>query len=350
VKWHPDRQAARGAATVEFFVSTLLLVPVILYAIWVGEVYAVGAKAQEAEIAAMWDASAYRVHDFNRGTRARSRLDAIATATELSIGGALEDLDSTRDATGNKRPFVGGHGTLELRCRTITAAQLQRENAGTLVSFRSLRTDTRKAVDATTSEFLQQEGTVSCFATASYVADFFPSWVSRFGRNEVFRDGDRDGFNMFGVGGSDRGDRIRQGGPVRSGAYLLLDEWAVEDGNEAGAQVSSSAARSRNPKFFRVAKAVGVLDGETVTGEQVREVTDTLYGLPFDPADSEAFKLGLHLDLNERRRFNPDQGEQRPPLLPRDDGEAGLPDLERVAAERTRDHYLGHRNANFLGP
>ncbi len=349
----------RGAATTEFLLSTLLIIPVLLYAIWIGEVFAVGAKAQEAEISAMWDATAYRVHDFDDGTDALDHLDAIASATQASVGGNLDDLDSTQDTGLSRRRFVGGWGTVQLRCQTLTARQLQSEDVPGFQMFRAIRTDEGRAADDTASRFLQQAGTVTCRARATYTAEFMPSWVlPQFSRREVMREVDRNGFVFFGVGGSEDGEAVSQGGDVRSGAYLLLDDWSVEEGNVNGDQAGTNAGGSRNPKFFHVAEAVAKLEGDTVTEEQLREVNEALLGNSNDPAKSAEFKFSLHLDLDEKRIFDPDQGERRPYLFPYEDGERPhdgdngdeLPSLHRVSLERVRNNYLGQRDPEFLGP
>src|SRR4051812_40177141 len=135
MRWLLDHRRPRGASTVEFALSLLLLLPALFYAIWVGENFHVGLKAQEAEIAAMWDATAYRVHDYRNGTGAASRLDGIAAATQFEMTAALKDLDSTADGPATKR-YVGGVGRLEqVVCRPLRRRELRSRGLNGMLAY-----------------------------------------------------------------------------------------------------------------------------------------------------------------------------------------------------------------------
>ncbi len=347
MRWPLELSRARGASTVEFALALLLFLPALFYSVWIGESYHVGLKAQEAEVAAMWDATAYRVHDYRNGTSAASRLDGIAAATQFEMTTALADLDSTVDGPATRR-YVGGVGRLEqVACRALRRDELRANGLSGMLAYRSLD----RAVDAEAGRYLEREGTVTCLATTSYEVDALPKWFSNFGKNALL-EGVALRFSWLGVGGSGRGLSASEGGQPREGAFLLLDDWALEEAHQRGDAVTSSDASSRNPAFYRVAEAVSRMEGPTVTRQQVQEVTSFLLARPFDPAQAPAFKLALHDGLYDRRFFvTADEGVQRPFIFPiRGDAEAGLPSLDSIAAQRRPGNYLGHDDASFLGP
>src|SRR3954462_7935686 len=96
IKGTRNRKGQRGAAVVEFALSTLLFVPLSIYAIYASEIFQVGIKAQEAEMLAAWNVTGVRVHDLANGSTAAydTNLSTAAANARAQAQARLADLDS----------------------------------------------------------------------------------------------------------------------------------------------------------------------------------------------------------------------------------------------------------------
>ena len=102
---HRHRQDERGAATVEFALLTLILVPTMLYAIYFYEVCFAKIKANEAARYMVWEMTVYGLSDWknhNHDNKFNSARSALLNEVQQRYG---DDLDG---ATGPS-PLITGH-------------------------------------------------------------------------------------------------------------------------------------------------------------------------------------------------------------------------------------------------
>lgn len=99
------RADEQGAATVEFALLTLILVPTVLYAIYFYEVSFAMIKANEATRYMVWEMTAYGLSDWKEANHQRLFDSARSTLLSEVRQRYGDDLDG---ATG-PAPFIGGH-------------------------------------------------------------------------------------------------------------------------------------------------------------------------------------------------------------------------------------------------
>lgn len=68
----------RGGAVVELMLSGLLLVPMVLYGLYLADALEVGMRAQQAAVHALWDVTGYKLHDYKSGDQSGQLLRKAA--------------------------------------------------------------------------------------------------------------------------------------------------------------------------------------------------------------------------------------------------------------------------------
>ncbi|MBI5547266.1 MAG: hypothetical protein HY901_25570, partial [Deltaproteobacteria bacterium] len=150
-----DRLARQeeGSAVTEFALSTLLLVPVALYSMYVGEAYMVAIKVQEAEISATWDITAYRLHEYMSG----SYTGLYSRATSDSATNVSKDIRDFNSFT----PGGGNGWSLPISSSTMDAIGCQKVSGNAFTGHSG-------------SSYLHADGYVNCKTKATFKNHFIP--------------------------------------------------------------------------------------------------------------------------------------------------------------------------------
>lgn len=331
-----------GGAAVEFALSTILLVPMALYSIYVGEAFIAGAKAQEIEITAAHDISAFLLHDYTGGG-----FNGLYTnATRISSDRALADL---RDFDSFRR---GSAGLEMVTSRARFSALPEGMDC-------QLRTDLDSGAFRSIIPMvplpaaLHREGFVNCKAQVT-VRNFF---IARKGYAEFQRGGPDlmpssiATLTICGLGEDLRGCKGGGGRAGSRGFWLLTDDWGLEDSrpNPVGTQ--------DNQKYYFVGKqAYGSLgQGTTLIAAGIAALGVFPPPLLGDQANTSTFKMGYLKNIREARNISPqDQGERRAHLSPLEEDRKAFPYTDNTLnvssvmyTERRRGHYLGKQHPQW---
>jgi hypothetical protein len=91
-----QRRGESGQALTEFAIVAPLIVMVLLFAIWFVELLQIKLKVQEAARYAAWEATSYKLHDYDKGPSELSKLSwEMTTKVSLEAIQRYMDLDST---------------------------------------------------------------------------------------------------------------------------------------------------------------------------------------------------------------------------------------------------------------
>ncbi len=376
-----NRRHARGAATTEFALATLMIVPALLYGVYAGELFVVGAKAQEAEISAAYDLTAYRYHDYETATAAASpgivasRYDTIARAVSANIDADLKDLNSYASAGRTGVSLVAGTARFQGSAVTCTKRGLKTATspgsylaANDLMPFASLdyaddpHFASAKVGADNLRATLTRDWLLSCTSRIEHKALWIPrQWNQEMTSHDDLLNPVTAPIVFGGMGSSLNG--LKSGTQPSLGLAMLVDDWAVEQPNRLGAvEIALKDTDSANPSMFRAADRVNRMFWPGLAEEQINE--DLLFllghrwvfGENTSTGKADDLRLALDDDYNRRTDFQLESpgarndGNQPWYLLPRQDGENGLTPLEGVASQRARGHYLGHPNASFNQP
>ncbi|MFP2908710.1 hypothetical protein ACLESD_27405 [Pyxidicoccus sp. 3LFB2] len=343
---------ARGAATVELALSLLILIPVVLYAIYAGELFLAATRAQEAEITAGWDMTAYRMHDYEFGYRrdgpyvsdtAADTQRAVAEAVPRRVRADLGRMDSFQRAnteTGGRRFLLTEQRLEQLGCEPFNVQQHY-----PLLTFEGLPNGVR--------EYLHRGSYMACRARVRFTSPYMPQRLREGTTSQVdllherLRNDGR-GFTLCGLGGSLRGcDEDR-------GFIVLTDDWGLEDATESPVTTWWLAD---NFKYANVGSSVyhrapePVVDGHGFEGgtgaKAVRFTMDFLLDNARDYAYTSDFKFGFRNPSSEMQTFEVEGGAMdRAHLTPWDDDDMGFLGSQQV--RRDRRHYLGHSEADYV--
>ncbi|NMO14184.1 hypothetical protein HPC49_19345 [Pyxidicoccus fallax] len=346
---------ARGAATVEFAVSLLVLIPVLLYAIYAGELFLAGTRAQEAEITAGWDLTAYRMHDYlggdtggpggegeDSGAATRRRvIQTVPPRLEQELKG-LDSYHRNASTREGRRMLLSEQSLRRLGCQPFNVEGGDRYP---LRTFEGIPNGVR--------HYLHRGSYMACRAEVGFRSPYMPGTMREgfMSRVDLLPERLRNGFTMCGVGRSLRGCD-------GAGFLILTDDWGLEDSRE-----SRVAAREeeKNERYYRVGNSVyhrspepvedpeqgGLLEGGW-GARQVRTTMDFLLDTRKDYGLTSDFKFGFTNPSSEATRFPVDEGMDRGHLTPWDDGEGTFLGGEEV--NRDAHHFLGHPDEDFNQP
>ncbi len=329
----------RGAATVELAVAMLLIIPTLLYSLYVGEAYVAGMQAQQVELDATWDLSARRLHDFIGGDEGPLYPAAYAKARA-----AL--------AEEGQHPAVRG----VVLSRSVEALQCERRDVPdtllTFDTFGAFSDPGNKYVSA--RQYLHRGGYVGCSARVRVGTHAMPNrFLESFHEDRGQRALLTGNLTSFSLCGNGRGPSGCVGSGQGPGIVLLTDDWAVEDGRTS--KVAADVGDGVNDRMYLVGRAVYNADGvdKYWGGIGARKVANTLefftdetdrdYGL------TSRFKMGSQSPLHDGELQHTDQGVKAVHPTPfHDDQDPGFRETSDVYSERT-DGYLG-RGGGFVGP
>jgi hypothetical protein len=338
----------RGASTVEVALSLLLLVPLFLYIVYAGESFLAATRAQEAEISASWDVTAYRLHDYVDGQDYESspgnpsRYTDVTDVAARRVRRELRTLDSFSDPTrpGTGKRFLISQQRLEgLECVPFDARTVAN---GALLTF--------DGVPVTARRYLHRGGYVVCRAKVNFSPQFIPRTQPEGSRSKLdfVTDVLQNGFTLCGSGSTLMGCE----GAETAGIVVLTNDWALEDGRE------NPVGTRANRRYFNVGNAIYGLEpekGEAGTGgQQVREALQFLMDEnDADYGDTSTFKFGFYNPMRQTHRYpaNNHGGQEEAHLSPWDDGEGDFASGSSVYSDhRDRDNYLGHPKEDFNRP
>ena len=101
-RWHRDE----GQALTEFAIVVPIIVMVLLFSVWFGELVTIKLKTQEAARYTAWEVTAYKMHDYSKGTGSVSKMSnqAMSKATKEATR-RYADLNSTTTIPKGTRIF-----------------------------------------------------------------------------------------------------------------------------------------------------------------------------------------------------------------------------------------------------
>jgi hypothetical protein len=355
------RRAQRGAAVVELALSLTLLVSVLFIAIYAGEAFLAGSRAQEAEMSAGWDVTAYRLHDYidaqDYEGGPKSLYNTVTGAVARQVKRELSGMNSY-GAPGSRdgRRFVLSEQRMEsVECTPFDARDLGAGVGNALLTFDGL--------PHSSWNYLHRGGYVVCQARARFTSPYMPRSYreGHADRQNLLSDALKNGFGICGLG------RTLQGcegtlGDKSAGFLVLTNDWGLEDGRE------SPVGTNRNKRYFNVGESVYVIDREAdyhkglkdweggLGSQQVREtLTFLLDDDGADYGDTSRFKFGFLNPAEQARNIPVDTqgGQTEAHLTAWDDGESSIftNATENISRnQRSRHNYLGRKEPDFNQP
>ncbi|HEY3448297.1 MAG TPA: hypothetical protein VGK67_18215 [Myxococcales bacterium] len=269
----------RGGAAVEFALVTMLCVPMAMYSIYAGEAFVASIKAQEAEISAGWETTAFLLHDYEGG--GSGPLAQVAEDAAKRVKADLQDFDSFAKGAQVGLHGVFGHDTFdELECETRGLKGFAAPLAG---------------------NFLHADGWVGCKAKVTFENRRAPTDAHKeffHGQPKIIADTIKE-LKMCGSGDTLKGctpDGTR-------GFVVFTDDWGLED--PAAEKVGDYGGG--NKKYWTVgdtmyqATGTGGAQGMLTGG---LKIIATGFG---DKGDTPKFKMG-YLDTICTTRSFPSHG------------------------------------------
>jgi hypothetical protein len=385
-----SRRHARGAATTEFALAMLLIIPCVLYGVYAGELFVVGAKAQEAEISAAYDMTGYRYHDYQSPAAALSstvpsRYDSVATGVSADVDADLKDLNSF-SATGRtgvtlvagKAQFTGSAVTCTKRPLATAGGGGGYLKASEVMPFDTLDFPVDPNFSAAgpaandVRATLTRDWIITCSSRLKHTSQWIPHYWNQemTSHNDALTPVSAGGVNFGGLGDSLNG--LSTNGSPSFGMAMLTDDWAVEQPNVVAAdEIALKDTGGSNGPMYRVVDRLHNMFWPGLGNQQLDEDLTFLIGhaFPFGESTStgqvDALRLALDTRFNRLTNLQLETGIPcRYPnlngsgecgnkpwyLLPHQDAEKSYAALDAVAAVRSSGHYLGHPNASFNQP
>jgi hypothetical protein len=374
-----------GAATTEFAISALLLVPLLVGLGLVGELFSAMAKVQEAEIAASWEVSAYLLHDFGNTNRAVApdyryppALSAVNQRLNQDMLYGLDSFDGNASmGEGRHLPFLT-FSKQTVKCEKFdvpTARSGPESYFKPLLPFDQLATyDTAtnamygNAVpasqmlhvyvpigDGSSRTFFDTYVVCQSKLSATPLLTGFDASLHPWTHATSLLSGVTGPFELCGIGESLSGC-VGPAHNASAGLVLLTDDWALDQGssNDDTLTVNSDSApqTSLNDPYFNVGQAIF---GGGVGSSKIELAMQALLGVG-DQADTNTFKFFLLDHQSDVRQVGSDVGDvPSPPGLPTPtnipahltpyDTQAGAPS----AAYNRRSNYLDQSHTAYLG-
>lgn len=344
------RTGQGGAAMVEFALSALLLVPLLVASMYVGELFSAAAKAQEAEVSTAWEVTGHLLHDYQNGASASSYGPVLYQAAHR-VADRLQDLDSFQNNGNTGRPLAFQRVT-----PPTVSCQLQPAPDPDLVAFTSL--SDKKVNDPgdpwlinqhSAREYLHPDASyLGCRAKVSVVKGLagFDASLAPYDQGLSLLPGVGPVISFCGLGASLHGCA---GG--RWGALLLTDDWAVESGR------SNAVGTRDNARYYNLAQAVY---GGGMAHRVIEDGMRALLGLGdqgalsgSDQEGSVALRLGLYDRVSDYHVVPSEVGNSGATVnahrhLTPYDTDSGLPRAAHLARKNGR--YLGQPSPTFNQP
>jgi hypothetical protein len=330
------RKAEEGAAAAELALATMLLVPMALYSMYVGEAFIAAIKAQEAEISAAWEITAYRLHNFGSGANYRSLYSQAANGAARRLETDLQDFDSFD--TSNRSGRINAVSEYELtgvRCELRSGGGAG-SNMGPGLGLGG--------------GYLHSDGWVGCQADVEFRNRFLPRRIhSEFMRTDLIPS-DIATLQMCGMGNTPQGCRASR----TRGMLVLTDDWGLEDPkkNPLGSQ-----GRNRNIGYFNVGKSIYEVFGMAYVSGTLAVLggfTPMVYAM--DQGSTTSFRLAYSQRISDQQSVSTASGSFTAHVSPHCDYDDSRIEpythrIRNMSAEvyRERDtgNYLGKQQADW---
>ncbi len=319
-------QDEQGGATVELALMSTLFVPMVIYAIYVGEAYVAGIKAQSAEIAAGWEVTAYLLHDYRNGNPASLYDNALSRSANRAQE-SHKDFDSFDDTGRTGYLGVFGFDRLEyVRCQRRDISNFGPDVHGT--------------------KYLKKDfGWIGCEAETTFENRRATTDAHRemwHGRPKIIQDSFKR-MRMCGSGETLKGCQPADG---QRGFVVMTDDWGLE--NPAKVEVGSSGP---NQEYYKV--GADMFGGLATTTAQAALVSTFgfLVGA-LDQGATDTFKMGYMETIRTKRRFPSHGGSQSLHLSidheqasPANNQDANLSD--KTYDDRHQTNYMGMQDPDW---
>lgn len=322
----------QGAAAAELALATMLIVPMALYSMYVGEAFVAGLKAQEAEIAAAWEITAYRLHNFRSGSYT-GLFGSAANRSADSVHNDLLDFDSFDRSNS--------HG---------------RVNAVSEYEFKELRCSRRGGSSAGNGmgpgwglggSFLYSDGWVGCQARVEFRNRFLPRNAhSEFFRNSELLPNEVSKLELCGLGNDPQGCRASR----NRGMALLTGDWGLDNPryNPLGTE--------KNQEYWNVGNDIYKFFGGAYAGTTAILLGFTPLVYAWDQAKTSTFRMTYRKTIKEQQDVSTAAGTFKAHASPHCDEDR--PAIEEythrirnmsaeVYSERTIGNYLGKNQAEW---
>ncbi|MGC4121585.1 MAG: hypothetical protein QM765_44810 [Myxococcales bacterium] len=264
----------RGGAAVEFALVTMLCVPMAMYSIYAGEAFVASIKAQEAEISAGWETTAFLLHDYEGG--GSGKLADVAKAAADRVSNDLRDFDSF--AAGSRNGLNGTFGYDRFEGLTCEPSGLQGFAA------------------PLAGNFLHADGWVNCRAEVS----FENRRATKNAHSEFFKGPKIIADTVAHLNMCGSGDTLKGCTPEGTRGFVVFtDDWGLED--PAAEKVGDYGGG--NQKYWNVGNTMYQATG---TGKAQGELTDGLKAIASgfgDQGDTPKFKMGYYDTVCTTRTF-----------------------------------------------
>ena len=321
-----------GAAAAELALATMLIVPMALYSMYVGEAFVAGLKAQEAEIAATWEITAFRLHNFRSGSYT-GLYSSAANRSADRVHNDLLDFDSfdrsNRNGRGNA---VSEYEFTELRCGMRSGG-----SAGTNMG----------PGGGLGGSFLHSDGWVGCQARVEFRNRFLPrnAHSEFFRRSELLPD-EVSTLELCGLGNDPQGCRASR----NRGMVLLTDDWGLENPGY------NPLGTDRNKEYWNVGNDIYSAYGGAYAGTIaiLAGFTPLVYAL--DQAKTSTFRMTYRKTIEEQQDVKTAAGTFRAHASPHcDEDRPAIEEYthrirnmsEEVYSERVTGNYLGKFQADW---
>ncbi|MBI5543553.1 MAG: hypothetical protein HY901_06665 [Deltaproteobacteria bacterium] len=329
---HSIRDEEQGGSIAEFALTTLLLVPMVIYTIYSGEAFVAAIKAQEAEIHAGWEITAYLTHSYNGGPSPTERLTSAATKSADRVKGELKDFDSFNN-TGSRVGYLGvfGLNTLDdLKCEP-----------------RSVGVDFGPKVVA--KDYLHADGWVGCKANVSYENKRAPTdaHLEFFNGTPKIISSSIAKLEMCGSG-----TKLRGCEPADTRGFVVFtDDWGLE--NPAAEKVGDYGGG--NPEYWNVGADMYKY-GTDAPQAVLKAMFVLMVGTPDEKGETDKFKMGYMETVDTKRDFASHTGNASLHLSisHEEPSEANTNDEDlstrSYADQRTKDSYLAMPDPEWNEP
>ncbi|MBI3184496.1 MAG: pilus assembly protein [Myxococcales bacterium] len=248
------KRKPRGQAAVELALAGLVFVTILVIGIHFGEVGYASLKVQEATQSALWDTTAYKMHDmgilYDTSPSGQAISQALSDANQR-----YSDFDGRTSANGAATILLARTqaSNMQVQCTPGTAPGYSAVNLFTWVSY-------------------SDNGGVSCSAQADLAPRFIPtSFVDA--SDGIFTEQHSQNRNITACGLG------RASGGACSGEYrLLIDDWGLAEEDEADicpAWPFGVPCIGMNMPFYWAVSKVYVLNGagQGTAGSELAEAT-----------------------------------------------------------------------------
>jgi hypothetical protein len=330
---------------VEFALAMLVFIPVVYYSMYIGDGFIAGFKAQEAEISATWDTTAYRLHNFESGGGTKGLYDQAESSASARIQGDLQGLDSYAKVKVAGAGFSVSGGQL---MPGVTCERKKIAGAGDGV-FSTLG----EMPEPTALKMFHVPSYMQCTAQTRVENRFMPQTYLQgsLEGGEPFLPPSMARIDMCGLGSTPNGCSATRG------MIVLTDDWGLENGAEQDVSMHQDGSdKIQNPRYFSAAREVFLAEGKAMADEQVKEVMQFMLGKDLTTHESSNFRMAYLTPISQFRSMSSGISSlpDRAYLTPWRDGESGAgATFESGQAgynSRTNGNYLGHGDSKYNQP